>query len=145
MRISDWSSDVCSSDLQGVLPREILPLSTVGANLVHFFLQTLVLLAALVIFRYDVAFEYLWLVIPALAVLLVLAAGFGILFAALNVYARDLQHLLELVMLAWFWLTPIVYAWQLPADKLSESGLSTRHQLPNPLGTHGTKSEKARV
>src|SRR3546814_4769135 len=88
MRISDWSSDVCSSDLQGVLPREILPLSTVGANLVHFFLQTLVLLAALVIFRYDVAFEYLWLVIPALAVLLVLAAGFGILFAALNVYAR---------------------------------------------------------
>src|SRR3546814_14838478 len=79
MRISDWSSDVCSSDLQGVLPREILPLSTVGANLVHFFLQTLVLLAALVIFRYDVAFEYLWLVIPALAVLLVLAAGFGIL------------------------------------------------------------------
>ncbi|HEY9555366.1 MAG TPA: ABC transporter permease [Acidimicrobiales bacterium] len=114
-------------------PREILPLSTVGANLVHFFLQTLVLLAALVIFRYDVAFEYLWLVIPALAVLLVLAAGFGILFAALNVYARDLQHLLELVMLAWFWLTPIVYAWQLPADKLSESGLSTSLTLLNPI------------
>src|SRR3546814_10370642 len=36
-------------------------------------------------------------------------------------------------MLAWFWLTPIVYAWQLPADKLSESGLSTSLTLLNPI------------
>ena len=40
--------------------------------------------------------------------------GLAILFSALNVYARDLQHLLELVLLAWFWMTPIVYPWQPP-------------------------------
>ena len=114
-------------------PREILPLATVGANLVHFFLQTIVLLVALVVFRYDVALDYLWLVPIAMAVLLLLAAGLAILFAALNVYARDLQHLLELVLLAWFWMTPIVYAWQLPADKLSEEGLPTGLTLVNPV------------
>jgi len=114
-------------------PREILPLATVGANLVHFFLQALVLLTTLVVFQYGVDLEYLWLVPFALVVLLVLAAGLAILFAALNVYARDLQHLLELVLLAWFWLTPIVYPWQLQADQLEERGASSVLTLVNPV------------
>ena len=114
-------------------PREILPLATVGANLVHFFLQVLVLLTALAVFRYGVDVEYLWLVLPALVVLLLLAAGLAILFAALNVYARDLQHLLELVLLAWFWMTPIVYPWQLQADQLEERGASSVLTLLNPV------------
>lgn len=114
-------------------PREILPLSTVGANVVHFFLQGMVLLATLVIFRYDVAFGYLWLIVPALLVLLLLTSALGILFAALNVYVRDLQHLLELAMLAWFWMTPIVYPWQLTADQLSSRGIPTLVTLINPV------------
>lgn len=114
-------------------PREILPLATVGANVVHFFLQAIVLLAALIVFQYGVALEYLWLVLPAMLVLLLLTAGLAILFSALNVYARDLQHLLELVLLAWFWMTPIVYAWQLPADRLQARGLSSAVTLVNPV------------
>ena len=35
----------------------------------------------------------------------------------LNVHYRDTQHLLELVLMAWFWLTPIVYNHQLIADR----------------------------
>ena len=61
------------------------------------------------------------------------SSDLAILFSALNVYARDLQHLLELVMLGWFWMTPIVYAWQLPADKLGENGLSSSLTLINPM------------
>lgn len=130
-------------------PREILPLSTVGAGVVHFLLQNLVLLAALVVFRYGVDLDYLWLALPALAVLLVLTAALGILFAALNVYLRDLQHLLELAMLAWFWLTPIVYPWQLPADQLGARGMSSSLTFLNPMvsivttlqrGVYGTAS-----
>jgi ABC-2 type transport system permease protein len=114
-------------------PREILPLSTVGANLVHFFLQGIVLLLALVVFRFGVSLEYLWLIVPAMLVVLLLVSGLAILFSALNVYARDLQHLLELVLLAWFWMTPIVYPWQLPAGKLAEHGLSSNLTLLNPM------------
>ncbi len=47
-------------------PREILPLASVGAALLHFFLQAIVLVLALVIFRYDVAFGYLPLLPVAL-------------------------------------------------------------------------------
>lgn len=114
-------------------PREILPLATVGAGVVHFVLQAMVLLVALVVFRFGMDWGFLWLTVPALAVLLVLAAALGILFSALNVYVRDLQHLLELAMLAWFWMTPIVYPWQLPVDQLAERGLPSSLTLVNPL------------
>jgi ABC-2 type transport system permease protein len=114
-------------------PREILPLASVGATLVHFCLQVLVLMAALTVFRYDVDLAYLSLAPVAVLVLLVLAAGLAVLLAALNVYFRDLQHLMELVMLAWFWMTPIVYPWQLQADQLASRGVSTLVTLVNPI------------
>lgn len=101
-------------------PREILPLAGIGAALVHFLLQAVVLVGALAVFRYAPAWEYLPVVVLALVVLLVLGAALGVALAAVNVYLRDTQHLLELVLLAWFWITPIVYQYRLLSDKLQE-------------------------
>jgi ABC-2 type transport system permease protein len=99
-------------------PREILPLASIGAGLVHFVLQTTVLFAALVVFRYQPAFSYLPLVVLALFTLVLLLAALSIGLAAINVYARDTQHLLELALLAWFWMTPIVYPYRQVADRV---------------------------
>ncbi len=93
-------------------PREILPLASIGAALVHFGLQMLVLAAALVIFRYSPSPAFLPLLVPAMITLLVFLAALAVALSAINVYLRDTQHLLELVLLAWFWATPIVYEYQ---------------------------------
>jgi ABC-2 type transport system permease protein len=114
-------------------PREILPLAAVGANIVHFFLQGVVLILGLIAFRFSVDLTYLWLAIPALAVLLVFTSAVGIFLACVNVYARDTQHLLELALLAWFWMTPIVYQWALPAAQLEARGLPVSLALLNPM------------
>jgi ABC-2 type transport system permease protein len=90
-------------------PREILPLASTGAALVHFFLQSTVLVTALVILRHPVGWEYLLLLPLALFDLLLLVAGLTLLLSAANVYLRDIQHFVELALLAWFWLTPIIY------------------------------------
>ena len=100
-------------------PREVLPLASVGAGIVHFCLQSLVLLGALAAFRHPVAPAYLWLVPIALLYLVLLASALSIALSAMNVYVRDLQHLLELVLLGWFWMTPIVYPYRQVSDKLS--------------------------
>lgn len=100
------------------LPREILPLASVGAALVHFFLQAIVLFGALAIFQYKVAFAYFPLLPVALVALLVFSAALGVLLAAMNVQLRDTGHFVELAMLAWFWMTPIVYPYALVAGKL---------------------------
>src|SRR4051794_22004650 len=104
-------------------PREILPLAAIGAALVHFGLQLLVLTGALVVFRYQPAWSYLPLIVPALITLLVLLAALAMTLAAVNVYARDTQHLLELVLLAWFWMTPIVYPYVQVRQKVGDWAL----------------------
>src|SRR5262245_43761694 len=55
-------------------PREILPLAAIGAALIHFFFQMIVLFVALAVFRHSPAWNYMPLLLPALVVLLVLAA-----------------------------------------------------------------------
>jgi ABC-type polysaccharide/polyol phosphate export permease len=90
-------------------PREILPLASVGAALVHFFLQLLVLVAALAAIRHPVGWAELPLIPLALADLILMAAGFALLFSVANVYLRDMGHFVELALMAWFWVTPIVY------------------------------------
>jgi ABC-2 type transport system permease protein len=98
-------------------PREILPLSTIGASVIHFFFQFAVLVLALFVFRYSVGIEAVALIPFALVVELLLLVGVCLIVSVLNVYFRDIQHLLELVLLAWFWMTPIVYGIVLIQDK----------------------------
>jgi ABC-2 type transport system permease protein len=81
----------------------------VGAALVHFFLQLGVLVAALVLLRHPVGWEIMPLLPLALIDLILLAAGLCLLFSVANVYMRDMAHFVELALLAWFWVTPIVY------------------------------------
>jgi ABC-2 type transport system permease protein len=90
-------------------PREILPLASVGAALVHFFLQLLVLVVALALVRHPVGWAELPLLPLALVDLTLLAAGLVLLLSAANVYLRDMSHFVELALMAWFWVTPIVY------------------------------------
>jgi ABC-2 type transport system permease protein len=98
-------------------PREILPLSAIGAALVHLFLQAIVLVGAFVVFQHQVDWVNLWALIPALLAIIMLTVALGVFLSAINVYMRDTQHLLELVLLAWFWMTPIVYSYMMVASK----------------------------
>lgn len=111
-------------------PREVLPLASVGAAVVHFFLQLVVLVIALVGFGTAVDWAYVPLLPVALGVTVLLAAGIGVLLSALNVYLRDIKHVVELGLLAWFWFTPIV--WQFRSLAEPESA-AERFALLNPI------------
>jgi ABC-2 type transport system permease protein len=101
-------------------PREVLPLAAIGAQIVNFFYQFLVLVGAMLIFGYPFLGANLLLLPFALLVLLLFVAAMGFATSALNVRYRDTGHLVDLALLAWFWSTPIVYsAKSLLADNLS--------------------------
>ena len=51
----------------------------------------------------------------------------------MNVYLRDTGHLLELWMMAWFWLSPILYGYMLVANKIAEHGINGNILLLNPV------------
>ena len=90
-------------------PREILPIASVGVALVDFVLQSTVLLAFILISRHGIGAQALALYPLSFAALLVFTTAMTLLVSGLNVRYRDVQHLLNLGLLVWFWLTPIVY------------------------------------
>jgi len=100
-------------------PKEILPLAAVGTSLVDFLLQYLVLVVFLVAFRYPFFGWNTLLFIPAFVALIIVTVAASLWVAAVNVTYRDVQHLLTLLLLAWFWLTPIVYPGALLQQTLS--------------------------
>jgi ABC-2 type transport system permease protein len=111
-------------------PREILVIAAIGSAVVHFVLQFAVLVVVLAAARWDVGWGYVPLVPVAFAVTVVLAVGLGLLLSGLNAYARDTQHLLELALLAWFWMTPIVYPFSLVYE---QSGFVRTAFMANPV------------
>ncbi len=106
-------------------PRELFPLSVVGAALVNIFLQVTVLLAAYLVTRHWPSPDNLLLVPIALLVLVLFGTALGLLLAAANVYLRDVTYLVEVCLLLWFWMTPVVYAWTNVRTQLAET-----HHLP---------------
>ncbi len=114
-------------------PREILPLASVGAAAFHLLLQSAVLLAALAIFHRVPSANFSPLLLPALVVLVLLTCAFAIALAAVNVYLRDTQHLLELVLVAWFWGSAIVYPLANVTTVLHNHGLPDTLTWINPV------------
>jgi ABC-2 type transport system permease protein len=93
-------------------PREILALAAVGSACVFFFFQTIVMVIFMIVLHHGPDWSYLPVMILALITGIVLASAIAVLLSAINVYLRDTQHLIEVILTAWFWACPIVYAYQ---------------------------------
>src|SRR5437588_3861621 len=117
------------------LPREILPLASVGASLFDFFLQAIVLALFMVGLQYGVLGWNLLLLPLSLLALLLFTSALSLWVGALNVRYRDTQHLLNLALLTWFWFTPIIYQSGLMQQKLERHGMWLwLTYLANPMG-----------
>jgi ABC-2 type transport system permease protein len=90
-------------------PAEILPLASIGVALVDFVLQTGVLLVFIVVSGHGIGPEAIVLYPLAFVTLMVFTTAVTLWTSALNVRYRDVGHLLNLGLLVWFWMTPIVY------------------------------------
>ncbi len=114
-------------------PREILPLSAIGVALVDYVLQLGVLLLFIVVSGYGFRWPELALLPLSFAALLAFTAALTFWLAALNVRYRDVGHLLNIAILVWFWVTPIVYAGAVVQEKLADRDVLWALYLANPL------------
>jgi ABC-2 type transport system permease protein len=114
-------------------PREILPISAVGVAVVDFVLQSGVFMVWILVSRHGIAPQALLLYPLSIVTLLAFTTAITFLVSGLNVRYRDVQHLLGLGLLVWFWMTPIVYPSGL-TQKVTIKGISAFHVLLlNPL------------
>jgi ABC-2 type transport system permease protein len=114
-------------------PREILALAAVGSACVFFFFQAIVMVLFMVVLKAGPDWSYLPLALLALFTSIVLAGAIAVLLSSINVYLRDTQHLIEVILTAWFWACPIVYAFQQQIGlRLGPKGLTWVYFL-NPM------------
>ena len=112
-------------------PREILPLASVGSAFMFFVFQSVVLILFMLAFWHRPDWSAIWLLVPALGAIILFASALSVFLGAVNVYLRDTQHLVEVILAAWFWACPGIYAF----SGTVHSGLE-RHSLFRIPGTH---------
>ena len=96
-------------------PRELIPAAAVLAQTTAAAVMLAILIPADLIVVPETA-KTLALAFPILLALICLALGLAWMLSIVNVFFRDVEHLLGVLFLPWFFLTPVLYGLeQLPA------------------------------
>lgn len=98
-------------------PREVLPLSMVIANLIHFLLAIAVFFVYLLIIGTPIMAT--WLLLPVLILIeLLLVTGLAFFISCLNVFYEDIKYIVSVMLNILFYLTPVIYLSEMIYTKL---------------------------
>jgi ABC-type polysaccharide/polyol phosphate export permease len=87
----------------------VFPVAAVVSNIINLLLSMIPLALLVPLMRHPFYWTWVYLPVPLLA-LTIFTLGVSLFFAAANVYYRDVSHILQVVLSAWFYFTPIIYA-----------------------------------
>ncbi|SFF67105.1 ABC-2 type transport system permease protein [Curtobacterium sp. YR515] len=114
------------------VPREVFPLASVGAALVNYAIQFVILIVATLVLGAFPLHEGLVYLVPSLAVIVVYGAAIGLVLSALNVYLRDVQFVIDVGLMVLLWGSPIVYSYSMVLKELHVQWILTVY-TNNPL------------
>jgi lipopolysaccharide transport system permease protein len=89
-------------------PRITLPVIAIGSALLNNLLLFLVMIVIFFLLGHSVSWSFLAVFLMA-PVIVLLAAGIGIILGVINVFVRDIEQVMPIILQILFWFTPIVY------------------------------------
>ncbi|MBY0163293.1 ABC transporter permease [Cytobacillus firmus] len=96
-------------------PRAIIPISIVNANFLTLLISHLILFGAM--YFYDVPIKLSILILPILWIILYfIVTGLSLLLSSITVKYRDISHIVDVIFMAWFYLTPVIYSLSMVPD-----------------------------
>lgn len=90
-------------------PREVLPISFVTSCFVNMLLSFIVVFAVIAVSGIGFNLKAIAFLPMIMIIEYVLALGITMITSACNVYLRDLEHIIGVLMMAWIYLTPVMY------------------------------------
>ena len=99
-------------------PRIILPISTVTSCLVNFLISCLIIVLFCLGSGLGISFQILWLPLIAL-IQYVMLLGFTFILSAIEMYMRDIEHIVNFILSMAFYVTPILYTPDIFPEKLA--------------------------
>lgn len=115
------------------LPRELFPVSSLCVAAVHLGPQLLVLLVGAVVAGWSPDPIGMLSLVAGLALAGLLALGLGLLLSAVNVLFRDVENVVDLVLMVLVWTSPVLYPWQRVSDLLGSDSVWFGLYQTNPL------------
>src|SRR5271170_645759 len=91
------------------VPKLVFPMAAVVSNIINLLLSLIPLMILVPLMRHPFYWTWIYLPVPLLA-LVIFTTGMTFFFATANVYYRDVSHILQVVLSAWFYVTPIIYS-----------------------------------
>lgn len=116
------------------LPRELFPVASVWVSAVHFFPQLVVLVVACLFAGWQPGVFELFAALCGVVVVALVATGLGLLFGAINVYFRDSENIVDMLLMVATWASPVMYAWTMVHDKLGSVGYAVYQANPLTIG-----------
>jgi len=105
------------------LPRELFPVSSVWVAVVHLLPQVLVLVVAALVAGWRPGWLNIVGAIGALLITMFVALGLGLAFGAFNVYYRDAENFVDLILIMVTWLAPVLYTFRQVQDAVTRDAL----------------------
>ena len=90
-------------------PREILPLAAVTANFVNMLFCFVIVFLVLFVSGVGVSVTALLCLPCVMAIQYIMVLGFTLLISSITVYFKDMEHIVTVMLMAWIYLTPILY------------------------------------
>lgn len=103
------------------LPRQLFPMASVWVSGVHFVPQIVILVVACLFNGWRPSLLQLAAAAAGFIIVTLLATGLGLLFGAVNVYFRDAENLVDMLLMIATWASPVLYSWIMVRDKLGET------------------------
>lgn len=97
-------------------PREILPIATVISNMINYLFSAVIIFIALLVSGVGISWTALFLPV-ILLIQAVFTLGLIFLLSSVNVYLRDVQYMMNPIMMIWMYATPILYSVSMVPEK----------------------------
>jgi ABC-type polysaccharide/polyol phosphate export permease len=89
--------------------RLVFPVAALISNIINFFFSVIPLLLLIVAMRFPIHWTWVYLPVPMLGLFL-FTLGAAFFFATLNVFYRDVSHIVQVILQVWFYVSPVLYS-----------------------------------
>ena len=89
--------------------KSVFTVAAVLSNILNFLFSLVPMVLILVVLRFPLHWTWVFLPVPLLA-LFCFTLGCGFFFAAVNVFYRDVSHMVQIVLSGWFYFSPVMYS-----------------------------------
>lgn len=97
-------------------PRQIFVQATLIAKVIDFVLASSILAAFMIFYHTPITWNIFWL-IPIFLIQEIFTYGLALFFATINLFYRDVQYVLSLILVLWMYLTPVIYPVEMVPDQ----------------------------